>query len=660
VDLSSRRVRLATTLLDGVRQGQPLGAVLGYLFERKLHEFGHDADIDEFRAIAPLKPVNALGMQPAESIAANNVVDGLELPKALQRLSRLGFGFPTPDQLARLLRCEKELALLDDAIDALSDAAVAECAHQAVRGNILRTGTTLQAIASGDAPPPELEVVRTPRTGLAVTHRIVALFNVVAAPASPPSPRALAEPTLNAWAGRLLGNLKSIRFAVERLDAKGAVIKSLDMRFSELAIQPIDAVYLAPTRAGDATPEIDTRALAAGATKIGPLAAGETLRINRQRNATWLPAEIGLDELAELAVRARQLFVSVRSLDARDLVGLQGTFDPRIDAVEFDARAKVAQKALTTATAALASKLKTPLTADMTPVRNAIIVLGRFGIAGSAPLPSATPEALLAQAAAVTKEAQARVERSRSAATPLDMLRAVFGDGFLALPRFTMLDATELTKSLAASTALQGGDPLAVYPWFQQVQRVHEPVSRLSASLQAAEVARTGATLRLAVAQLPHVDGERWIGLPADPGREMPSGKLSLVVHADATLNLTQQLAGVLVDEWVEVVPSSRETTAIAFQHDAPDQRAPQVMLLAVPASPGEPWTGAGLHRLLLDTLALAQVRAIDAEGLDTAVLNPIPGAQAVGELAHFLPALHFAVNVDGDAIAPDFKSLTT
>ncbi len=419
-------------------------------------------------------------------------------------------------------------------------------------------------------------------------------------------------------------------------------------------------MYLAPTRAGDPTPDIDARALAAGAAKIGPLAAGETLRINRQRNATWLPAEMGLEELAELAVRARQLFGSMRSLDARDLVGLQGSFDSRIDAVEFDTRAKAAQKALTTATAALASKLKTPQTADMTPVRNAIMVLGRFGIAGSAPLPSATAEALLAQAAAVTKEAQARVERSKSAAAPLDMLRAVFGDGFLALPRFTLADATELTKSLAASTALQGGDPLAVYTWFQRVQRVHEPVSRLSASLQAAEVARTGATLRLAVAQLPHVDGERWIGLTADPVREMPSGKLSLVVHADAALNLAQPLAGVLVDEWVEVVPSSRETTAIAFQHDAPDQRAPQVMLLAVPSSPGEPWTGGGLHRLLLDTLGLAQVRAIDAEGLDTAVLNPIPGAQAVGEIAHFLPALHFAVNVDGDAISPDFKSLTT
>ena len=52
-------------------------------------------------------------------------------------------------------------------------------------------------------------------------------------------------------------------------------------------------------------------------------------------------------------------------------------------------------------------------------------------------------------------------------------------------------------------------------------------------------------------------------------------------------------------------------------------------------------------------------VRAIDAETLDTAVLNPIGGAPAVAELSHFLPALHFAVNVDGDAVAPDFRTLT-
>jgi hypothetical protein len=139
----------------------------------------------------------------------------------------------------------------------------------------------------------------------------------------------------------------------------------------------------------------------------------------------------------------------------------------------------------------------------------------------------------------------------------------------------------------------------------------------------------------------------------------MPAGRLSIVVHADDALDLGAPLAGVLIDEWVEVVPAATQTTAIAFQHDAPDTRAPQAMLLAVPEVPGEPWTGAGLHRLLLDTLALAQARAVDAEGLDTAVLNPVTGAQALAEVSHFLPALCFAVNVDGDAVAPSIRDLT-
>ena len=38
VDLSSRRVRLAEWILDGVRAGQDLGALLGQRFERALHD----------------------------------------------------------------------------------------------------------------------------------------------------------------------------------------------------------------------------------------------------------------------------------------------------------------------------------------------------------------------------------------------------------------------------------------------------------------------------------------------------------------------------------------------------------------------------------------------------------------------------------------------
>ena len=37
IDLSSRRVRTALQVITGIRQGQPLGALLGYRLERTLH-----------------------------------------------------------------------------------------------------------------------------------------------------------------------------------------------------------------------------------------------------------------------------------------------------------------------------------------------------------------------------------------------------------------------------------------------------------------------------------------------------------------------------------------------------------------------------------------------------------------------------------------------
>ncbi len=655
VDLSSRRVRLANLLLDGVRQGQPLGALLGYLFERRLHELRLDHTIDDFRAAAPLLPVNiAATAKPEESIAARNVVDGLKLRELRNDPN-------APAALKALFaQCAPALEVLEDAVDAVSDAAVAETAFQAVRGNIVRTGATLQAIASGEAPPPELDVARTPRTGLAVAHRVVVLFNAVAAPAAPASPRAQAEPHLNAWAAKLLGPFDKVRFSVEQLNPEGAVMRTVQVRFDALALAPIDVVHLAPARPGEPMPEIDARALAAGATNLGPLGPGQMLRLNRQRGADWLPAEIGLDELTELAARARQVFTGARALDARDLSGLEQTVDAGIDAAEFDTRAQVSMNSLVSALATLQSRLAAPVPANADSLQNAIIMFGGFGIPGSLPRPLADSAELAAQGSAVSREAAHRIERAKAATSSLDRMRAVFGDAFLALPRFTLGDSTGFGQSLAATRALQGGSVLAVYPWFQQAQRVREPLSRLGASLHAAEVVSAGAGMELAVAQLPHAPDDRWVGLPADPGREMPAGRLSFVVHADASLDVSKPLAGILVDEWVEVVPSTTETTAIAFQHDAPDARAPQAMLLAVPEVPGDPWTGAALHRLLLDTLALAQGRAVDAEALDIAALNPMPGAQAIAEVSHFLPALHFAVNVDGDTISPDFRALTS
>jgi hypothetical protein len=52
---------------------------------------------------------------------------------------------------------------------------------QLVQGNAQRAGATVDALSRGDAQPPDVEVVRTPRAGTAVTHRLL----VLADPAEP-------------------------------------------------------------------------------------------------------------------------------------------------------------------------------------------------------------------------------------------------------------------------------------------------------------------------------------------------------------------------------------------------------------------------------------------------------------------------------------------
>jgi hypothetical protein len=125
----------------------------------------------------------------------------------------------------------------------------------------------------------------------------------------------------------------------------------------------------------------------------------------------------------------------------------------------------------------------------------------------------------------------------------------------------------------------------------------------------------------------------------------MPHSKLSVVAHTISPIDATQVITGLLVDEWVEVVPGTRETTALAFQFDAPDSCAPQTVLIAVPPVPGQDWTAETLRRVLMETLDLAKLRAVDTASL--------------GAPAQHLPGLYFAFNTEDHAVSTDFAALT-
>lgn len=670
IDLSSERVRLAGWLLDGVRQGQPLGALLGYRFERRLQEAKPTLArfIKHFRNQAPLVAQKLeQTSQPSEVIAANNVVDGLRLQRLWQQPDGAAKVLPAPLTPTEKQALEAELNALADAADAVSDAVLAESVYQTVRGNPTRAGSTLDAIALGEAPPPELEVARTPRTGIALTHRLMTIFS--GEPTLSPdwdnasdSPRAAAEPHLNAWAARLLVPPQLVRCVVERLDTQtGAVVAAKELRLSELNLAPLDFIYAAADNRHAQQAEIEQRLFYITRRQSPDWPAHAPLRLQAGR-APNLPAnELSYGEFTELTRTVRKLMAGARALTADDLSLPDQAQTAVINLDELTTRADNAERDLRQATSSLRGLLRAA-EPKAAPLRDALLRLARFGLPGAVPLSAlgddaAEREMVLTQAVSIEPEVAQRLAQLddlqtafNPAAAPqarrdhqLARLRHVFGRDFIALPRFAPANGPELEQTFAASAQTQGNDPLAAITWFTRAARVRDGVARLDAALTYAEAVGAHESLNLIVGQLPFAAPDRWVGLPWLPDQP-PAARLSLIVQTSGQLEPRQPLSGLLLDEWVEVVPNRRETTGLAFQYNQPDAVAPQAILLAVPPAPDQPWTLWLLQQVLLETLDLARLRGVDAQALD--------------EVGHYLPALYFALNVKGDTVSTDFTKL--
>lgn len=677
VDLRSDRARLARWLLEGVRAGQALGPLLGYRFERGLHENHPDLLLDRFIAtLRELTPVTATRVddsgQPAESVPAKHVVDGLKL----LRLWRAQPGFfgtalavSPPPQPAELAALEVELGTLAATVDAVSDALLAESVHQIVRGNRVRAAATLDAIERGEGPPPELEVLHTPRSGSAFTHRVI-----VACPGNPATPRwpraaerprAAAEPALNAWVGRLLGDPRRVRCRIVRPDTvTGAAAHVAEMRLSELGLAPLDVLYASESSDELRQSELEQHVLY-GVRRSTPRLSGEpALQIDPARDHSWPTTDLSWSEFGELLGALRRLVGGARPLQAADLSLAEVDPGEGIDGDDLQRRADGAASRLRQAVTRLhgARTAATAAAASLDALRAAMLALGDFGVVGAVPVSASGHadsdlSALVFQAESLEKEANGRLtrvaERDRALTTAvgvaaradvnLQRLRDVFGDGFMALPAVRAPNGADVGSALAASVSVQDGDPLAVVTFHQRMARIREAVERLDDLLRYSEALGGEDSLTLDVAQLPHQPNDRWVGLPARPDRPLASGKLSVIAHLASPVDFTRPVAGLMIDEWVEVVPSPTETTGVVFQSNQPDSCPPQAILLAVPPDPAtaDTWTEASLVEIVQETIDLAHIRAVTPDLL--------------GELGQYLPALYFPLNVAGDTISTDF-----
>ena len=623
-----------------------------------------EADLAAARA-ALGEVLNRQWVKALESLAASNVVDGLELQRrwkaGKQRqlphkpwdattipFGNATLGFPAPET-ADFKSLDAQLQALDEMVDAVSDVIVAESVYHLVQGNPIRSGATLDAIATGEMAPPELEVVRTPRTGIGFTHRVLTLWSSSLNTNEPASQwntnanqvRAQAEPFLNAWAAKLLGNPARVRCQAEYVHSQtGRVLETTEVTLNKLQLSPLDVVFLVEGDGQAQRSELEQR-LAYQLLRTRPGSDEAEVRLIFTRNPAWQADVVGIGELVEVARMVRKLIAGARAIDGRDLSLPEDPAPPAVDVGELALRADRAVNSLTQAQKALRALLPADGGPPGTPpdpekLRAALVRMAYFGVQGAVPL-SATGDsadkraALMAQAQSVAKEVTQRLDNvgklqiADGASVQekhdyhLARIREVLGPDFRILPRFTPANGGVLNQAFGDSLALQGNDRFAATTLIQRVTRVRDGVARLEATLMYAETMSNSAGLTFQVGQLPYKQSDRWVALPPGPNQRVPAGRLSLVAHVplQTTIDLSQPLSGLLIDEWVEVVPSNYETTGLTFHYDQPGACAPQTLLIAVPSDDTRVvWDLDMLAALLQETFELAQLRAVSLNGL--------------------------------------------
>ncbi|BDU21726.1 hypothetical protein [Dyella sp. GSA-30] len=338
VNLTSERVRQAQTILEGMRNGQTLPALLGYRFERGLHDDYRQAEVDKF--IYPLRQAFPLAANKLKStqtdgtvdislIDADNVIDGQALINRTQTAGNATYPFGLtigsgPGQVPAATSTEQDVInaqvdALRDLYDALGDMVMAESVYQVVLGNFERSAAVSKSLSSG-AQPPDIQVVDTPRSGVSLTHRVALHLDPTVNPATSPSsvpmtPRATAEAPLNAWLATNMPPPASVVVSVSYSTPALSAPKTVVLTQADLGLQPIDLLYVANLDLDQAMGELDDRIVQA--VRYG--SDGHPDMDVSIQYLTPVPGKTTFFELAAMVRSLRKIILQSRTIGPTDM-----------------------------------------------------------------------------------------------------------------------------------------------------------------------------------------------------------------------------------------------------------------------------------------------------------------------------------------------------
>lgn len=703
VNLSSKRVRRAMQYIEGIRNGQELTALLGYQFERSMHDLDQNLDqyIRDIRLKYPFvaaRVTDSTGASEINEAEAYNVVDGLKLMETF-RDDPLhwadGITFSPASDIDKVVPVIRDLM---DSMDAIHDLLMAESVHQLIQGNTGRGNAAFNAIA-GTAVPPIPQVVQTPRGFNALTHRVGIVFDPApgghALWTTTGTPRSMAEPRLNRWLAQQLPAKDAIVVRCRYTEA-GGVVTDLNITMGDLQIEPIDFLQLMDIDLdGDTNADLYTL-ISYEIRKTVAQRDDITVQVMHADRQGLEADEYTLAELAPLTDVTMRMVRDGKILDAKDFIpgseaqpviaanpgrGLDTT-DMMSRLVEASGNTMSngqpglggAITELSQAISALAPNLPSfPGTFDPAQyarLRAAMMYAQLFGITRSVPATATSYQfevanEMLQVARNVLTDMTTRkstldqllasITSTMTQETKLKILTqatdALFGRGFRLFPSFTLYDAAPLINARSYTHYLDNAGDFALDEWLQGLSPVRKRMhafhqqALLSSALLSRDPLSSMSIIQFPLAPI-DTDGNiltRWLGTRVPAGYSIPPDNLSLVFSYPGSFNPSQSMSGLIIDEWVEEIPLPRVETGIAVHYNNPNSETPNVCLLAVSPDLNGSWSWDDLMDTLNDTLRWAKKRAVDPD-----LLNKTAYAQ-------LLPAISAAVSGTSDTPTLDF-----
>jgi hypothetical protein len=637
VNLSSDRVRRAHWITEGVRAGQDLGRLLGARFERALQDAGLASRIDDFRQIV----LDAEG-SPAP---ANAIVDGLVLARARAdaadqttvessaetKVNALLASVPTE---AARMRAALDGIVAD--LDAAADASIAQSVFSLAQGNVPEASATLSAAATGEISFPPLRFADTPREAATITHRVVLLVDPKATavwPEGRASGRAAAAPTLEAWAGGLLGSPGSYRFSVRFDDREtgAALAGPFAVALGEVGLAALDLVFLAPVGEDSGLGRLGS-VLTAYAERLRPASVPDDALVTLITDQ----GDPSVDDLAIACRALRRLLAEARDLDARDLATPGDEATSGFAVGDLDARVGAVRRRLAAGRffleAALPAAEGGPARGD---IAAAMVGLAGFELAGGLPAGN-DPDALLVAGTALLDQIDGRLlaleQRITAEQAEWDSLseldrvsrlrgriELLVGRALPLAPQFSAANGAALDDSFGRGRIGSREDATG---WLAAAGRVDPGARRLRLAVDMTEAVRNKVAFGFAVGQLPDYPEEGWAAI-TKPTHDK-HGRLSLLTTGVTPRFRDAAAAGLVISSWTEALPQPGQSPGLALHFDAPSARAPQaIMLCSVP----DAYDFDAVHAMVDQTLDIARLRMV--------------GPETLQELGQFLPAVY-------------------